>query len=647
MCPTTTELAAQVTYTDAPLLGADLSQFIALETKGATAVSTYVPAGAKGLVSGGPEVVVQYLVQTAEEELGQYLLGELLQKLCQKGGVNSYFPNTCAGSLSLIFQSSATINSDLEQLRLAVRSDVESLPSCLIFQRSGTQSLSGYLLKAFADQVMRDTKHDYKGLLHGLAINPVALKECNGYPTTQNAGCHIYLAIVAIDAALIVKDQVTIPSGYTGLLSGTDAKAIDGAAKDVAGAFLADLSIAECSTPATPIPSDLCSGAAASLSAWWLDKLGRMWLDPPITLPGGASVKNLSAQLADFLRAADSALAVDQQVKSLVALTSGGGSAAAPGHTQTTAEKALAQSTQAQVQALETGLVGSVGQLVSNGLTAFAVLSVPTTNAANIAAKNATQIQQQQILQLVHAATDAFAVYKDYQQGDYAQGVSAALTFTKVVCSSGAGVGAKTDSPCGFLLSNNTLTTSADVIGVVAQLAAAQNATDVKNIAESNGGGVNAWSLKNKETMVWLGSFVGAQAGGERLSAAGYTHTHADYGLFAPLGLGYSWPNVLAHRPMNVYLSVVDLGSLVSSSGVSSSSGQVKGGANSGWSQLLAPGIYTSWRAIGPLYVGLGYVFRTPSLRTVTTTSGATTAADSNRVELFLGVDVTLFGIHP
>jgi hypothetical protein len=654
-CPTTAEVTSEISLSVQPLTAASLKDFKDLQDKATVSIQSYTPPGSeKGAPTPSPAVVVGYLVSQARIELEQYALSDLLSRLCGNAAASPYFPNTCASNYSASTQSSAQISSNFEQLRVAFRLDAESLPACLVFQRSQTHSMIGYFLKAVATQLISDTRHDHAALLHAIATNRVAKQECDTFPVSQNAGCHFYLAIVALDSALMIRSEHSADFSFSSQLSLGSAQA-DQIALDFSGAFLADLSIAMC-PGAGPygIPADICPDAAPDKTdgrtnattpvAWWREQLGLRLHKLESTPVVGTT--SLTAALAGFLRGADSAASIEEIVAAIAKISPQVRAPAAGFHT--TSETSLAQSQQAQLQTLEFDLLGALAEFVSGGLRQFAQLSIPTV-VDNVRVNNADDIQTGQIQQLVQAVSDAIYAYRDFQQGDYVDGVSQLTkSLSAVKCPGQDKIPARATNPCGFLLTDSASGLPIELLGAIAQLASTKDASSFSAAAQSISGGPDAWKRKNSETVVWLGSFVGAQGGREHLNAPGYSSSRTDYGLFVPLGFGFSWPKVIFDRPVNVYASVVDLGSLVStSSGSSQATTAVSGGAKTGWSQLLAPGLYSSVRLLGPIYLGAGYAFKTPGLRSVTLANGQTISADSSRLEIFLGVDVSLFTVHP
>jgi hypothetical protein len=647
-CLTTAEIDSKISLKPQPLNGSALAQFNALQAQAVLAIRNYKPPLAtKGAPTPSPAVVVDYLVSQAKLELEAYVLSDVVSRLCNKPEAQPYFPNTCASSFSKTTQSAVQITSNFEQLRVGFRLDVESLPACLIFQRSGANSLLGYFLKTTVDQLVSDSNHDYAALIHALAINPGVEHECDDYPNTQSAGCHIYFAVVALDSALYVRTRYEPGFNFSDQLNSGPGRA-EQIALDFSGAFLADLSIARCPQTALGTTPDICAEAkpdktdyhtdATTPLAWWTEKLGLLFHTIPAT--PGPGTTSLTAAVAEFLKFADYATTIESIISS-IAKTTAQIAATPAGST------ASVQTLQGQLQALRFQLAGAIGEFVSSGLEQFARLSVPTV-LDNVRVNNADKLQTLQIAQLVRATSDAIYAYRDFQDGDYVDGVSQLVqSLSEVKCSDRDAVAARPTNPCGFLLTNTASGFPIEIIGTIAQLASAKDGASFATAAQNASGGPDAWRQKDSQSLFWLGSFVGGQGGREHLKAPGYSESRTDYGLFVPLGFGYSWPNVLLGRPVNLYASVVDLGSLVStSSGSSATNTTVNSGAKTGWSQLLAPGIYTSIRVLGPVYFGAGYAFKTPGLRAVTLANGQTVNADSSRLELFLGVDVTLFGLH-
>jgi hypothetical protein len=188
--------------------------------------------------------------------------------------------------------------------------------------------------------------------------------------------------------------------------------------------------------------------------------------------------------------------------------------------------------------------------------------------------------------------------------------------------------------------------------GFLTDVAAAQSPADAQAAIEAAAAPVGSWRQKRGagRRTLWINGYVGGQLGAEWLVGAhapGGAALHG--GLFAPIGLeadlgfGRAWS-------IGVLASVLDLGALVDiRSSSTSGAATVNNNANVGARQVFSPGAYV---VVGlglgnggiPISVGLGASL-SPELRSVDLGDGTTRDVNALRVNGFLAVDVSIFGL--
>jgi hypothetical protein len=176
-----------------------------------------------------------------------------------------------------------------------------------------------------------------------------------------------------------------------------------------------------------------------------------------------------------------------------------------------------------------------------------------------------------------------------------------------------------------------------------ARLAQAKTSDEFSATLNSIAAPAGAWRLKKLEDQTWtVASFVGLQGGSERLEGRDTSSTGAYYGAYVPFGVAWSKSFGNEKGYWGVYLSALDLGVLASNH---TDRGAADAGAETELSNVLSPSVsvYINPGWLGPVTFGLGYAYRTPGLRTVTTSAGDEIKLDSSRVMLTIGVDVTVF----
>lgn len=111
------------------------------------------------------------------------------------------------------------------------------------------------------------------------------------------------------------------------------------------------------------------------------------------------------------------------------------------------------------------------------------------------------------------------------------------------------------------------------------------------------------------------------------------------YGLFVPIGAGYSHPSFWKDTYFGINVNVLDIGNYASSS----TSSSPESGSRGKLSSSLAPGVSIYRTLYGPITFGVSYVAQTRGLRDATNAVGQTVPADQkNSVAFFIAVDVPL-----
>jgi len=179
---------------------------------------------------------------------------------------------------------------------------------------------------------------------------------------------------------------------------------------------------------------------------------------------------------------------------------------------------------------------------------------------------------------------------------------------------------------------------------VAAEIAGARTTEELNQALDRAASPVGAWRLKRNRPMASFGGLVGWTFGRERLSAPDGTTARGRYSaLFAPVGLDLSTPIRNTSWTAGVFISVIDVGNLLSFNTSQSEAIQVKEDSHATFRDIYSPGIYGR---IGlgrtPLVLGFG-VAKTPGLRTADLGNGNTAPLDSVRVSAFLAMDITLF----
>ncbi|MBU5612661.1 hypothetical protein [Geomonas azotofigens] len=177
-------------------------------------------------------------------------------------------------------------------------------------------------------------------------------------------------------------------------------------------------------------------------------------------------------------------------------------------------------------------------------------------------------------------------------------------------------------------------------------LASAKKPEDFANVLDSAASPVGAWRTKREKGMTSIGALVGISAGGEYLSRKGAPSAWGGAaGMMAALGLDISTPSDCFTKDgtFGAFLSVLDVGNLMSVRFTNDSAIQVDKKANVNFAQIVSPGLFLRW-GLGrsPVVVGVGASL-TPGLRNAKLDNGDTVKMDSFRAAAFLAIDLTLF----
>jgi len=185
----------------------------------------------------------------------------------------------------------------------------------------------------------------------------------------------------------------------------------------------------------------------------------------------------------------------------------------------------------------------------------------------------------------------------------------------------------------------------ADYLVPAARLAQSKSSDDFSATLKSIASPAGAWRLKKVQNTWSVVSFVGFQAGSERLEGRTIHSTGTYYGAYIALGIAWSQPFGGHKGYWGVDVSALDLGVLASNHANRNAS---DAGTKTSISTVLSPGIsiYSNPGWFGPVTFGVGYVYRTPGLRTVTGPDGQQTKLDSSRIMLTVGIDVTVFKLN-
>ena len=181
-------------------------------------------------------------------------------------------------------------------------------------------------------------------------------------------------------------------------------------------------------------------------------------------------------------------------------------------------------------------------------------------------------------------------------------------------------------------------------VPVTMDIANAKTTEDLTGALDRAASPVGAWRLKREGFMTSIGGLVGLSYGKERLDSAETGITRGRYSaLFAPVGIDISVPCRLLSSTAGIFISVVDVGNLMSFNWSDNQAIQVKEDSNTSFRQIYSPGAYLRF-GLGktPFVAGLG-IAKTPGLRDAVLADGSTVKLNSTRVSAFIAVDIPLF----
>ncbi len=196
---------------------------------------------------------------------------------------------------------------------------------------------------------------------------------------------------------------------------------------------------------------------------------------------------------------------------------------------------------------------------------------------------------------------------------------------------------------------------------LAAEIAQARTPDQIRGALEAVVSPPGAWRLKRRRMMLSITGLVGVSGGGEMLLASGISGAGLvpSVGLVGALGLDVSFP--VRSSTLGVYVSVLDLGGLLSIP-LGDSIAKLRGAdgverqatldvtSRISIEQVLAPGVYFRWGIGRSPFVFAAGASMIPFGRTVQEVRtdgmmGATFSTDASvlRVSAVLGVDLTLF----
>jgi hypothetical protein len=185
-----------------------------------------------------------------------------------------------------------------------------------------------------------------------------------------------------------------------------------------------------------------------------------------------------------------------------------------------------------------------------------------------------------------------------------------------------------------------------------AQLAAAENSEDVKNLIESVALPAGSSSIKRKSSFnVSLNSYVGIFGGSERIKGVDNSFRINSYGLAAPVGISVSRGHSIFFIgtgkknwgwSSSIFLSIVDIGAIASFRFTNDSTESIP---NIELKDIISPGIFFS---LGipktPISINAGYQIG-PLLRKVTATNNEL-GESYTRISISVCVDIPLLNFY-
>jgi hypothetical protein len=193
---------------------------------------------------------------------------------------------------------------------------------------------------------------------------------------------------------------------------------------------------------------------------------------------------------------------------------------------------------------------------------------------------------------------------------------------------------------------------------MLTDLAAAKSPSDVQAAIQAGAAPLGTWRRKTHERMFSIVAYPGVQGGGEVAVSASPTQSVASApllppaaagGLFAPIGIEYTYPIGDSGYSGGFFLSILDVGALTWTRIQQTANGSTSPNTQPevSFAQVLSPGLYYRMGLFNsPFVAGVGASYA-PSLRKYTfdDASGQSQQGISSfiRVGAFLAVDVTLF----
>jgi hypothetical protein len=523
-----------------------------------------------------------FITQRAKKEAEAYLVDELNQQLCGNSQRSPYFPNTCRALKLLDTDGAGVSATGLTTLQRPLEQDFRYLPACLIKRPPDETSgtNAGYLVFDAFRQLTGGGKVDTGSVIYGLTSDHNFADECR----VAGSGDLKSRYCLGFEIMTVVSAAMELDNAKNVVPPADRTRAF-------LALYLFDLSAAYCPAGTKPSAADdivaQCGGYAKTVyDALADDSSHKIVLDKwehaiSVILQSIVDVGNATKQLK---------MASDQLDKS-------------------------PKSTDYQIQAADV-LVTLAESLATAARNAMCLRATAPKDCGGTSANFDPDLKQYALM-----VSDALKGYSLISAHRYVEA-------TAVVSE---------------LLGNSSGAITHDELLVVAQVAESKTSDDVQQVLEEIASPVGAWKSKKTSAYLATSSFVGVQAGRETLqNPATKTASGPFYGAYVPLGIEYSWPYTNRKGYFGVYVQALDLGILASDH---TSRSQASGDSKTGITQVLSPGIaaFTNPGWLGPVTLGLGYVFRTPALRTTTSSSGAQIQLDSHRIMLSIGIDVTLF----
>lgn len=498
------------------------------------------------------------------------------------GTYQPYFPQTCSALGRA--DSSATIleTLTLQELRRPLEQDVRSLPACIIHNpKKPSEGSDVGYLLMDVFRQLTSGAQKSGNVFYGLGRNSLLYAECADPSKGNNMPTSRHCRMFEAMTAVASGIQVAAMKDLT----------VPKRANAFVSLYVYNLAFFTCSASnQSGLPFDSFDDVTARCNAYL-----KVRFPPPA---GGGSY---SVSVAPYLDVADKVFSAVAEMTSMVE------------RIQQTADllaKANGNSAddyRAQIASLIADLAQQMASAYSNGM---CVVLDPSKTCEG---------QLPEVISVIQPIADGLAAYAQFAAGNYAAGVAAMPYLREQL--------------------------KADYLVPAARLAQSKSSEEFSATLKSIASPAGAWRLKKAQTTWSVVSFVGFQAGSERLEGRTTRSTGTYYGAYIPLGIAWSQPFGSHKGYWGVDLSALDLGVLASNH---PNRNAADAGTKTSISTVLSPGIsiYTNPGWFGPVTFGVGYVYRTPGLRTVTGADGQQTKLDSSRIMLTVGVDVTVFKLN-